>query len=164
MATKEDYKKEAETDCCKLIDPKKWSGKTLTWKKKRFIKAHVIKFFHMPINLGSVMKNAMKKIDSAKGLPKDPLWISDEKSMWSSDLYIEVTKHIPDAENVFLSGTFMTKVFEGPYKNIKIWLKEMEEYVRSKNKTPKNYYFFYTTCPKCAKHYGKNYVVIFAEI
>ncbi|MGE5758418.1 MAG: hydrolase [Sideroxydans sp.] len=25
-------------------------------------------------------------------------------------------------------------------------------------------YFYYTTCPKCAKKYGKNYVVILAEV
>jgi hypothetical protein len=25
-------------------------------------------------------------------------------------------------------------------------------------------YFFYTTCPKCAKHYGKNYVVAVAKV
>ncbi|MBU0977639.1 MAG: hypothetical protein KKD18_04440, partial [Nanoarchaeota archaeon] len=84
--------------------------------------------------------------------------------LWGSDVYFEVTEHVPNAENVFLSGTFMTKVFEGPYQNIKIWMKEMEAYVKSKSKVPKNYYFFYTTCPKCAKQYGKNYVIIFAEI
>ncbi|MHC4509420.1 MAG: hydrolase [Planctomycetota bacterium] len=25
-------------------------------------------------------------------------------------------------------------------------------------------YFFYTTCPKCAKVYGKNYTVLLAKI
>jgi hypothetical protein len=25
-------------------------------------------------------------------------------------------------------------------------------------------YFFYMTCPKCAKHYGKNYVVAVAKV
>ena len=25
-------------------------------------------------------------------------------------------------------------------------------------------YFFYTTCPRCAKHYGKNYVVGVAKV
>ncbi len=25
-------------------------------------------------------------------------------------------------------------------------------------------YFFYTTCPKCAKAYGKHYVVLFAQV
>ncbi|MBU0906967.1 MAG: hypothetical protein KKE05_02305 [Nanoarchaeota archaeon] len=162
--TSEDYRKEAETGCCKKIDPKKWEGKTITWKKKRFIKDHVTSFFHIPINFGPVVKRTMAKIDSSKAFPKDPVWISDEKSLWGSDVYFEVTEHVPNAENVFLSGTFMTKVFEGPYQNIKIWMKEMEAYVKSKSKVPKNYYFFYTTCPKCAKQYGKNYVIIFAEI
>jgi len=34
----------------------------------------------------------------------------------------------------------------------------------NKNKILKKLYFFYTTCPKCAKHYGKNYVIAFAEV
>jgi len=25
-------------------------------------------------------------------------------------------------------------------------------------------YFYYTTCPKCAKKYGKNYVVLLAQV
>jgi len=25
-------------------------------------------------------------------------------------------------------------------------------------------YFFYTTCPRCAQKYGKNYVVILAQV
>jgi hypothetical protein len=28
----------------------------------------------------------------------------------------------------------------------------------------KKWYMWYTTCPKCAKKYGKNYVVVIAEI
>ena len=44
------------------------------------------------------------------------------------------------------------------------FVKEMGEYVKSENKTMKKMYFYYTTCPACAKHYGKNYVVLLAEI
>ena len=36
--------------------------------------------------------------------------------------------------------------------------------VESKAKEFKKMYFFYTTCPKCAKFYGKNYIVILAEV
>ena len=43
-------------------------------------------------------------------------------------------------------------------------VKEMNKYVESKEKKVKKMYFFYTTCPNCAKHYGKNYVVAIAEI
>jgi len=40
----------------------------------------------------------------------------------------------------------------------------MADYVSRKGKTSKKTYFFYATCPKCAKYYGKNYVVILAQL
>lgn len=40
----------------------------------------------------------------------------------------------------------------------------MKDYVASKDKSLQKLYFFYTTCPKCAKHYGKNYVVLLAQV
>jgi hypothetical protein len=36
--------------------------------------------------------------------------------------------------------------------------------VAAKGKSVKNYYFYYTTCPKCARKYGHNYVVVLAEV
>jgi hypothetical protein len=63
-----------------------------------------------------------------------------------------------------LSGTFLTKVFEGPYQNAGKWAQEMKQYVQGKDKKIQKLYFSYTTCPKCAKVYGKNYVVLFAQI
>ncbi len=79
------------------------------------------------------------------------------------DIYIDVAKNVPEAEMTTLSGTYLTKVFEGPYQNAGKWTKEMAEYVKSKGKILKKLYFSYTTCPKCAKAYGKNYVVLFAQ-
>jgi hypothetical protein len=90
--------------------------------------------------------------------------LTDEKSLWGSDIYIDVTKDVPGAEMATISGTFLTKVFEGPYKDIGKWLKEMQEFVKSRGKETKKLYFSYTTCPKCAKAYGKNYVVLFAQV
>jgi len=40
----------------------------------------------------------------------------------------------------------------------------MEKYVADKGKTLKKLYFSYTICPRCAKAYGKNYVVLFAQV
>jgi len=90
--------------------------------------------------------------------------LSDENSLWGSDVYIAVTKEVPQAEMTKISGTFLTKVFEGPYKNAGKWVKEMKAYGNAKGREIKKMYFFYTTCPKCAKVYGKNYVVILAEV
>jgi hypothetical protein len=59
---------------------------------------------------------------------------------------------------------FLTKVFEGPYQNAPKWHKAMAEYVSGKGKTVEKIYTYYSTCPKCAKAYGKNYVVLFAKV
>ena len=40
----------------------------------------------------------------------------------------------------------------------------MEAYVTGKGQTVKKLYFHYANCPKCAKHYGKNHVVLFAKV
>jgi hypothetical protein len=55
-------------------------------------------------------------------------------------------------------------MFFGPYQNAGKWAQEMQAYVKGQGKELKKLYFFYTTCPKCAKAYGKNYVVLFAQI
>jgi hypothetical protein len=40
----------------------------------------------------------------------------------------------------------------------------MKTYVESEGKELKNLYYFYTTCPACAKVYGKNYTVLLAAV
>jgi hypothetical protein len=63
-----------------------------------------------------------------------------------------------------ISGIFLSKVFEGHFSNIGKWIKEMQAFVATKGKPIRKLYFYYTTCPKCAKKYGKNYVVILAQV
>lgn len=154
----------SETGCCKKFDPKPWDEKTAKWKNKLFLKDHVLSFFHIPLNFGQVIVKNMDKIIEAKALAPQPVFLSDEKSLFGADIYIAVTKNVPNSEMVKISGTFLTKVFEGHYKDIGKWVNEMEAFVKKKGKKMKKLYFFYTTCPACAKHYGKNYVVLVAEI
>ena len=80
------------------------------------------------------------------------------------DFFFTVTKNVPGAEMVTLSGKFLAKVVEGPFQNAGKWAKELTQFVESQGKQIQKCFFFYTTCPKCAKQYGKNYVVGFAQI
>ena len=90
--------------------------------------------------------------------------MTDENSLWGADVYIEVVGDVPGANTATISGTFLCKVFEGPYKNMRNWIASMKDYVSSRGKTIRKMFFYYTTCPKCAKKYGKNYVVILAQV
>lgn len=154
----------SETGCCPRFNPKPWEGKEITWKNKLFLKDHVMSIFHIPLNFGQVIVRNMERIEEAGALAPEPLMLSDEKSMWGSDIYIAVSKEVPDAEMERISGTFLSRVFEGHYKNAGKWAKEMQGYVKSGGRELKKMYFFYTTCPKCAEHYGKNYTVILAKV
>ncbi len=155
---------DSETGCCQRFDPGPWDGKEKKWKDKLFIKDHVTSIFHIPLNFGQVILRNIEKIKNADALPQKALMLSDENSLWGADIYIAVSKEVPDTKMVRISGTFLTKVFEGPYQNMGKWVNEMKGYVKSKGKKIKKMYFFYTTCPSCAKFYGKNYTVVVAEI
>jgi hypothetical protein len=154
---------QSETGCCPRFDPGPWEEKEIKFQDKLFLKDHVRSFLHIPINFDKIMVKNMEKIQAADALSPEMLLLSDEKSLWGADVYIAVSKEVPGAQMEKISGTFLSKVFEGPYKNMGKWAKEMQGFVKSKGRELKKMYFFYTTCPKCAKYYGKNYTVILAQ-
>jgi hypothetical protein len=155
---------QSETGCCPRFNLEPWEEKEVTFKDKLFLKDHVRSFLHIPLNFGSVMTRNMEKIQKADAVSPEPLILSDETSLWGSDIYIAVSQEVPDAEMVKLSGTFLTKVFEGSYGNTSRWVRATSDFVKSKDKEVKKLYFFYTTCPRCAKFYGKNYTVLLAQV
>ena len=153
----------AET-CCARFDPGPWDEKEITWEGKKFVKARVRSFFHVPLNFAAVRKRAVGVIEAAGAKPEEMIVLADETSLWGADVYLDVTGDVPGAQMATLSGTFLSKVFEGPYKNIGTWIREMGRYVKSQGRELEKLYFYYTTCPKCAKKYGKNYVVLLAQV
>ncbi len=155
---------QSETGCCPRFNPDPWEEKEVTFQDRLFLKDHIRSFLHIPLNFGKVMVKNMERINAASALAPEPLMLLDEKSLWGADIYIAVSKEVPGAEMEKISGTFLCKVFEGPYKNTGRWVKEMQAYAKSKGKQIKKLYFFYTTCPACAKVYGKNYTVILAQV
>ena len=157
---------EEKKECCPKFDPEPWDGKTLNWDNKLFIKDTVTCFMHVPLNMAKVIKCNWEKVEAAGAdpEPQDFMILSQDISPWKSEQFMAVTKEVEGLKNVKLSGAYLTKVFEGPYKEAKNWCEEMKKYVQDQDKELKKLYFYYTTCPKCAKKWGKNYVVAIAQI
>ena len=118
----------------------------------------------MPLNFGSVMKRMDKKVRAANANVPEWLCLADHTSKWNMDVYLAVDKTVANAENTTLSGNFYSKVYEGNFKDTGNWHKDFENTLKTKGINNKKIYMWYTTCPKCAKKYGKNYVVFVAEI
>lgn len=153
-----------DSQCCPPFDPEPWDGKLFEWNNKKFIKDKVFTLFFMPINFGSVIRRLGKKVDEAGGQMTDWLCLSDHASKFRMDLLLAVDKEISGAENITLSGKFLSKVYEGDFKETGEWCKDFEEYAENRGLKVDKWYMWYTTCPKCAKKYGKNYVAIIAQV
>jgi hypothetical protein len=153
-----------QAECCPPFDPALWDEKMIDWDRKKFIKDKVRTFFYVPLNFGSAMKRLDEKVRKAGAGMPDYLCLSDHVSKWRMDLYLAVDREILGAENATLSGRYLSKVYEGPYKDTGKWCQDFEAFAKSKQLAIRKWYMWYTTCPKCAKKYGKNYVVIVAQV
>lgn len=160
------YTEVNETDCCAVPNIAEWDEREITFVDKRFIRMYTRSFLYIPLNMSKIMTKLQKTADDAVASmpPEQVMTLSRELSPWQAEQLYAVSKPIEGAENVILSRTFLTKVFEGPFKNAGQWYKFLRDYAEIKGKPADTIYFFYTTCPKCAKHYGKNYVIGLVDI
>ena len=152
------------TGCCLPFDPTSWPDRELTWDRKPFVKDHVLSILLVPLNMGRRILRNQKLIRAAGAEVPVPLMLSDENSLWGAEIYLDVSKPVPGAEMAELSGTFLTKVYEGPFKDSGKWAEDMRRHVAQAGRKVEKIYFAYTTCPACAKIYGKNYVILFAKV
>jgi hypothetical protein len=91
------------------------------------------------------MTRSMERIEAEGATPGEMMVLSDENSLWGADVYIAVSKDMPGARMTTLSGTFVARVFEGPYRNMKRWIAGMKTIVGDKGRELCKMYFFYTT-------------------
>ncbi len=97
----------AADQCCPPFDPEPWEEKEVTWQNKLFLKDRVTSIFHIPLNFGAVMKRSVALIEAADAHTGAQIVLSDENSLWGADVYIAVSKDIPGANVVSISGTFL---------------------------------------------------------
>lgn len=160
------YTDKNETGCCAIPNVSAWDEQEVNFENQHFIRMHTQSFLHIPLNMPKVMTE-LQVVAEAAGAempPQEAMILSRELSPWKAEQLYAVTKKIPGLDNTTLSGIFITKVFEGPFQDAKKWHEQLASYVKKTGRTPKDTYFFYTTCPKCAKHYGKNYVIGLAGV
>ncbi len=161
--------KTQDQPCCPEFDVAKWDKKTFVWENKLFIMETIPALFHIPFPpmIGKkTMKMHSMAVKAGVTIPdlSDALILFRDPTPFKSEIYYAVTKAVDGANNTAISGTFMTRVFDGPYNAIPRFIKEMEVYLKESEKTAKDYYVHYAYCPKCAKKFGHNYMILFALV
>ncbi|MFA5023801.1 MAG: hydrolase [Patescibacteria group bacterium] len=154
-----------DTICCQEFNPALWDNKFQHWDKKLFVRGNIRQIFHLPLNMGKVYPAMCAKIEAAGAMPpaSEFLGLFYDPSPWKSEAYMTVTKEVPGLEKAELSGDFYSRVFDGPFRNIPKFFKEIQADVKNHQKQVGKVYFHYAYCPKCSKKYGHNYIVAFAQ-
>ncbi len=153
------------TGCCPKFNPEGWDGRSLHFENKPFVRATTRSLLHIPLNMGKVFTRVQTHIEDAAAQDPDGfLVLSRDLSATEGEHLFAVTRDVPGEEMTTLSGDFITRVFEGPYRKAKDWMHEMETAAEADGHEAGRIFMFYTTCPKCAREYGKNYVVGIAQV
>jgi hypothetical protein len=143
------------TGCCPRFHSEPWNDRDFSLEGLKFIRATTVSLFHIPLNMGQVMTRTQAAIDAAGSRPTDRyLILSRDLGPWKAEHYFLVSGDVPGFQTLTLPGEFHARVFEGPYSQMASWYKAMAS---------DDIFAFYTTCPNCAKAYGKNYVVLLAR-
>jgi hypothetical protein len=159
----------ADTEvCCPLFHPQQWNNVEHKWNHKLFLKDSVPEFFHIPFP-GSYEKAITRMWSKAKEAQADPkpedfLLLAHDPSSFKGELYMYITKEIPGENTEALTGNFFSKVFEGAYSDVPKCLRSMNGLLTDKKMISKKDYIYFPYCPKCAKKYGHNYIVVVSQV
>lgn len=156
-------------ECCPEFHPEKWDEKTFVWNNKKFVIDSMPALFHMPFpplisKKITRMWKSIKSSGSAEPEKTDTLVLFHDPTAFRSDILISVKKDVPGEKNAALSGTFVSRTFDGGYNAFPTFVREMDQYLSESGKKAKDYYVHYAYCPKCAKKFGHNYMILFAEV
>jgi hypothetical protein len=116
-----------------------------------------VSLFHVPLNMGSMFTHTWNAIKQAHADNGQFLVMSHDQSAWHAEHLFAVTKDVPHADMVRLSGDFLTKVFEGPFSDARKWCAAIEQFAR---RAAARRSLLLHDAPALRKHYGKNYVCI----
>ena len=154
-----------ETGCCPKFDPTAWEEKLFEIEELPMVRATGRNFLHIPLDIGKVMTRTQQAIRQAgKEVQDNYLILSRDLSPWKSEHLFLTTGKVEGMDNQSFGGLFLTKVYGGGFNEIPKWIAESEAFAQSQGFKAKSHYCFYTTCPKCAKRYGHNYVVVLTEV
>ena len=150
------------------MDPAPWNEKTSEWKRKPFLVKRIPQLFHVPLPgayakaIGSLYAEAQEHGIACD--QKDFFMLTRDISAWKAEILLGVSESKAGLDMHDLDGTFVSKVFDGPFNKIPAYLEEMKAFLNKEGKSARDCYFWYPYCPKCAQKYGHNWIIIFAQV
>ena len=115
------------TGCCPRFNPEGWDKRRLHFEDKLFVRAKTRSVNHVPLDMAPVFEKTFSDIEKAGAYDeKNFIILSRDTSPSDAEHFFAVSKEVPDQEIVHWSGDYVTKVFEGPYRDAPRWEEEVK--------------------------------------
>ena len=150
--------------CCPPFYPDGWDDHALYFDEKLFVRATSPGAFHIPVGMAPTFRSPCAAIETPDTESHESIILGPEDSPWGAEHLFAVDREIPGSDMVRLSGDYLARVFEGSFPLFRKWSQDMKRVAAERGRRLEKLYFFHTTCPKCARVYGKNYVVGLAKV
>lgn len=152
--------------CCAPFDPAPFEDTVHAWHDRLFATAIILAVAHVPVGMTAAVTRLFRLAEAAGAIPPagDQLMLMHDPSPWRTELLVAVTKDVPGAAMERISGTFFTKVFDGPYRDVPKWIEATEATVAERGERAQRYFLRYAYCPKCVRKYGRNFCVVYAQV
>ncbi len=119
------------TGCCPRFNPEGWDGQDLHFRDKTFVRATTTSAIHVPLNMGKVFARVHEHLREAGAYdPDNFIVLSRDLSPWQAEHLFAVSRPVPQEETTSLTGDYVTRVFEGPYREARHWHAEMATLAR----------------------------------
>lgn len=156
---------DSPTGCCPRFHPERWDEQVLHFEQRLFARAMSRNVKHVPQDLALAYADAASAIEKARAWEEQQLLVLNRMvTARDAEHLFLVGRNVPGLQMVRLDGEYRTRLFEGDYQQVPHWQAEFEEDLAARGMPADRVYFHYTSCPKCAEAYGRNYVVAVAKM
>lgn len=85
------------TGCCPRFDARGWDRQELTFRDKRFVRAHTMSVAHVPLNMGRVFARVLGHLEAHHAVdPAQSITLSRDLSPWTAEHLFAVTGDVPE--------------------------------------------------------------------
>lgn len=145
---------------CADIDKKIWHNRELDFSGSFFYAISTPMFLHLPVRIARDVQKAAQNIKAKNYKLIFPPMILCKDALFKGQILVKVENYNKDDPNIvrFTDSIFYSYVFTGPWK--KLAGETIKIIITQKIGNIRNIYFWYITCPVCAKEKGEKTVIL----
>lgn len=147
---------------CRERDGEAFEGAEEDWSGKAFYVVGTPLAFHIPLRIGRDIEKAVSEAEAKGYTVDDDSRLLQKDALFKGQVLLEIRDPQEGDPRVFImaqetraEGTF----FNGPWSRLGTPTKKLVDTLVARGKTVKDIYFWYLTCPVCAKERGYQTVV-----